>query len=495
MNLKKPNISHILVFLLLVLGIFVRSYKINAPLADWHSWRQADTAAVSRNFIKDGFNLLYPQSDSFLPMNEYGLENPNRYFINEFPLYNAIVAVIYRQFGVHESYGRMVSILFATAGSLALYGIVKILLGTKEALAVLGYYTLLPYNIYYSRVFMPDPTFVALSIISLYFCVMWVKSEKNGYAIAMMISFATAMLVKPYAIFMAIPMLYWVVTNWGLSIFKKPITYIVAFGSFVPLLMWRYHYFLHPEGTFASDWLLNGDGIRFTGAFFRWIIFDRLNRLIFATGGFVLFVVGLFSSHLKKNYSLFFVWALSVFLYFIIFAKGNVNHDYYQLPIVAPGTVLAVIGGMSLLSLARTKLQKILNISFLFSLAVISLAFGWFEVRGYFNINNTAIVEAGEKVDQITPKDALIIAPYQVDPAFLYQTNRHGWPLGGDIDAKIQAGADYYVTTTKDKEYKELIQKYRVTFENDRFAIIDLHGIVEIPASQQGEPENRSAEL
>jgi 4-amino-4-deoxy-L-arabinose transferase-like glycosyltransferase len=85
-------------------------------------------------------------------------------------------------------------------GALALYGIVKILIGKPQALVTLFYYSLLPYNIYYNRVFMPDPTFVALSILSMYVCVQWVRSEKNKYALALMLTFATAMLVKPYAI-------------------------------------------------------------------------------------------------------------------------------------------------------------------------------------------------------------------------------------------------------------------------------------------------------
>lgn len=474
MNLKKFNISYVLVPFILIVGIFVRSYRINAPLADWHSWRQADTAAVSRNFVKDGFNLLYPQSDSLYALNEHKLENPNRYFINEFPLYNAVVAVIYKLFGVNVAYGRMVSIFFTTVGSLALYGLTNILIGTTPALAVLAYYSLLPYNIYYSRVFMPDPTFAALSILSLYFCVLWVKSEKTRYALALMFTFAIALLIKPYAIFIAIPMFYWVIINWGVKTFKKPIIYVVAAGSLFPLALWRYHYFLHPEGTFSTSWLFNEGNIRFTGAFFRWIIFDRLNRLIFATGGFVLFIVGLFVSHLKKNTSLFFVWALSIFLYFVIFAKGNVNHDYYQLPIVAPGVVLIVIGAQSLLSLTKTKMQYFTNLILASGLLILSLAFGWFEVRGFFNINNPAIVEAGKKVDEIIPKDALVIAPYQGDPAFLYQTNRHGWPIGGDIDSYIEKGATYYVTTSRDDEYNRLKKIYPIIFENDLYSIIKL---------------------
>lgn len=468
------KIEIFVVIILLGLGVAVRSYKIDAPLADWHSWRQADTAAVARNFVKDGWNPLYPQSDSLLALNEHNLENPNRYFINEFPLYNSIVAGIYTQFGVNVMYGRMVSIFFSIAGALGLYFIAKILLGAFPALLALVIYLFLPYNVYYGRVFMPDPTFVSLSILSMLWCVLWVKSDKNRYGIALMFTFGLAMLVKPYAIFMAIPMFYWVMLNWGSAVFKKPLAYAVVIGAFIPLALWRYHFSLHPEGSFASTWLLNGDGIRFKGAFFRWLVFDRLNRLIFATGGFALFVAGLLVSHLKKNTSLFFVWTLSVLLYMTVFAKGNVNHDYYQLPIVAPGTILIVIGAQKLIELGKNWIQKSLTFIMVASLIVLSLALGWFEVRGFFNINNPAIVEAGKKIDEITPKDALVIAPYQGDPSFLYQTNRHGWPVGGDAEKRIQAGASYYVTTSKEDEYARLKKEYTLVYETDLYAIIHL---------------------
>ena len=106
MNKLSHKLAYLLVPLILSLGVLVRTYRLTAPLADWHSWRQADTAGVSRNFVKDGFNLLYPQSDSFLALNEAQLANPHRYFINEFPLYNAIVALFYKQFGVNVAIGR-----------------------------------------------------------------------------------------------------------------------------------------------------------------------------------------------------------------------------------------------------------------------------------------------------------------------------------------------------------------------------------------------------
>ena len=98
----RRNLPKIIISLLIfIIAALPRLYRINNPVADWHSWRQADTAAVARNFIKERFNLLYPQSDSLLASNPKQLPNPKRLFINEFPLYNAIVALLYQQFGVH----------------------------------------------------------------------------------------------------------------------------------------------------------------------------------------------------------------------------------------------------------------------------------------------------------------------------------------------------------------------------------------------------------
>jgi len=468
------HLEFLLVPLFLVIGVYFRTFRLTAPLGDWHSWRQADTASVARNFIKDGYNPLYPQSDSLLALNEYGLPNPNRYFINEFPLYNSIVAGVYHFWGVNHVYARIVSIVFATLGALALYALARTLLGPTTALIALAFYQFNPYNIYYSRVVMPDPAFAAFSIIALYFCVRWVGSAKLRDGLLMAITFAVATLLKPYAIFLLIPLVYWIYLHPARHTRNLRLLFLLGSISILPLILWRYHVSLHKEGTFASSWLLNGDGIRFKGAFFRWLVYDRLNRLIFATGGFILFVAGYLLSHLKKNASFFFVWTTAIFIYMTVFAKGNVNHDYYQLPIVAPGSVLLAYASIYFIRLGKNLFQRGLNLILISSLIILSLALGWYEVRGYFNINNNGMIKAGKAIDQLSPSDALVIAPYQGDPAFLYQTNRHGWPIGGDIDNKIKSGASYYVTTSYDDEFNELKKRYGVVVQNDDYAIIKL---------------------
>ena len=105
---------------------------------------------------------------------------------------------------------------------------------------------------------------------------------------------------------------------------------------------------------------------------------------------------------------------------------------------------------------------------------ILAAALSWYEVKGYFWVNNRAMVAAGAYVDAHTPADSLVIAPYMGDTAFLFQTNRRGWPIGGDIEGKIKQGATYYVTTSFDAEYQELKAKYTLIEQTDEYGIIKL---------------------
>ncbi len=114
------------------------------------------------------------------------------------------------------------------------------------------------------------------------------------------------------------------------------------------------------------------------------------------------------------------------------------------------------------------------------------MAFGWYEVRGYYNINHPEIVEAGKAVDRLLPKDALVIAPYDNDSAFLYQTNRHGFTYGGDKISKYRSlGAQYLVSVNFDDFTNDWAKACSVTQKTDSYIIIDLR---ECTLDQQGLP-------
>jgi hypothetical protein len=80
---------------IVLLGISLRMININNPLVERGGWvRQADTAAIARNFYDGNFNILYPQID--------WRGTSSGYVECEFQFFTFIIALLYKIFGVKE---------------------------------------------------------------------------------------------------------------------------------------------------------------------------------------------------------------------------------------------------------------------------------------------------------------------------------------------------------------------------------------------------------
>ena len=465
-------------FLIFALALTLRSWRIDYPLADWHSWRQADTASVTRNFVRDGFTPLYPHFDTLYTLNwRYAEKNPDRLFLAEFPLYNILVYPFYRLFGINIVFSRLVSIFFSSLSIFPLFGLAYSLT-KKRSLSYLAafFFAVLPYNVYYGRTVMPDPLHVFFQITTLFLFVHWLDKKKLSWGILAAISLALTLLTKPYALYLGLPIAALIIHQFRFKTFKKwPQLLLLSLISLLPFAAWRYHLSLHPEGQFDTAWLINSTKIRFTGAFFRWIIFERLNRLILATGGFVLFFAGLIAPKLSRQWTLYLSWLLGLSIFICFIATGNITHDYYQLPLVPIACLLMAEGSVFILKLSQNIFQRLFNLSIVLTLIALMLAFGWYEVKGFFNVNDWAMVHAGQKADEILPSDALVIAPYNRDPAFLYQTNRLGWSfLPFDLDTMIQKGATHLVSTSLDDQTNEAMKKGVILTQTPEYVIVQL---------------------
>ena len=424
-KIKKTLLSdRFWVLILAILAFAARCYKLDAPVADWHSWRQADTSAVTRNFIKnDRLDLLYPMFDDLSSVAS-GLPNLKGLRMVEFPIYNVVtvfVRIIIPEFNV-ESAGRATSALMSVASLVFLFLIVRKLVTRRAAYLTAAAFAFIPYNVFFSRTILPEPTMVAFSLGAIWFAI------KEKYWLYVVFA-ALAMLAKPYAVFLIFPVL--------LFNFKKIVPMVIySIFAVIPLLLWRLWIRQFPEAIPASEWLFNGDGIRFKGAFWFWLFADRIGRLILGYWGLIPFAFGLI-----KAPKFLWLFLLSTLSFLFVFATGNVRHDYYQI-IIFPA--LAIFVGLGLDYLLSFKFRGIL-IAIVSSLFAIS--FGWYFIRDFYNINHPEIVEAGRALNDIATPKSLVVAPYQGDTAFLYQTNRAGWPIiEKPIDDMIKMGADFYVS-------------------------------------------------
>ncbi|KKQ95693.1 MAG: hypothetical protein UV74_C0013G0300 [Candidatus Woesebacteria bacterium GW2011_GWB1_43_14] len=455
----------------------VRLYKIGNPIADWHSWRQVDTASVTLNFKNTGVDLLHPRYHDLSAI-QTGRFNPFGYRFVEFPIFNMyhfLGATFIGRMGF-DAWGRLISILAASVSCIVMYLMGKTLLGKWEGLLASLFYALIPFNIYFTRVVLPDPLSTAFALISIWLFTIYLSEGKRWQLYFGGIYMSFALLVKPNAVFMALPILVY-----GLIKFRiKGVFYVRHLLTLsivaIPILLWRAWMGKYLVGIPHFLWALNGDDIRFRPSFWRWIFSERLGVLILGVWGIVPFVFGLISSGKEKSYKYYScIFLLGSFIYVSVFATASVRHDYYQIYII-PAVSLVLSQGVSFMWRQKDYSKLFTRGLLIFSLGVMFIT-SLIRVRDFYIVNHYEIVVAGEAADKLLPKEALVIAPYNGDTAFLYQTRRNGWPVVdegiGDIIAK---GADYYVSVnTGDKDSVEFKKVFKVVAETDNYLILDLH--------------------
>src|SRR3989344_4289621 len=152
----------LIILLIILIGAFyVRLNRFDWPVADWHSWRQVDTSAVSRTFVQDGYDILRPRFPD-LSKGVSLIDNPQGYRFVEFPIYNVAQAFLYQQIGRYtlEEWGRLVTIFSSLTSIIFLYLLVAKYTNTRTGLMSAFFFAFIPYNIYYGRTILPDQSMV-----------------------------------------------------------------------------------------------------------------------------------------------------------------------------------------------------------------------------------------------------------------------------------------------------------------------------------------------
>lgn len=472
--MKKFLIKNFPVIAILLIAFIVRTYRITNPVLDWHSFRQADTASVTREYVKHGIDLLHPHYHDLSNI-QSGKDNLAGYRMVEFPIINAVVAwlVILIPALSMELTARFISILFSVGALVSLFFLVSKISGKKVGYTTLVVGALLPYYIYYSRVIMPEPALLFFFVFSLTCFYYWLLHKNFWLYVAALLSLMLAILLKPFVVFM-MPM-FGVIAYCleGKKMFKNFLLYPFPILAIIPFLMWRNWIAQFPSGIPANDWLFNGNGIRFRPAWFRWMFYERLTKLILGYAGILFFLTALYKLKLKEVL-IYGSWWIGGLVYISIIATGNVQHDYYQVLLI-PIVVITLARGIVMAEqLLKKYIPPVYSLSIVAVVFATALGLSWWQVTGYFNVNHWEYVEAGEAVQRMTPPEAKVIAPAFGDTMFLYQTDRTGWPIGFEIEQKRSLGATHYITTSYDDEARELENKYFTIHKTPNYLLLDL---------------------
>lgn len=476
-NVIKNKIQNSPLLFLFTLAISVRIYHINSPIIGIHSWRQSDTAAIARNFYENGFNFFYPQID-------WGGNSPG-YCETEFPIYSFIVALIYKLFGIHEFWGRFVSVICFLVALYFLYQLIIKYYNSQIAFWSCLFFAILPLNIYYSRTFQPESMLLMCSVIGVYYFTNWLESEKYPDLILSGSFVALACLIKVLpVIYLGIPLFYLAWNKFGIRLFTKLSLWVYSIFILGSVFLWYYHahqIYLEYGNTFgfsADSTDRYNYQIVFTLNFWTELIFRTAVRH-FAIFGFPIFIVGLFIARKTPKEYVFDVWLIAVILTWILVPVTSVVHEYYQLPFMLPGVVfIGKACSQYLDNPEPVKHSKAIVVCLCLALIAGSAIYA-IDYMLKERTEQSGVFQLAQQVKQTTPDNSLIISSTGGDPTLLYLSHRQGWLINHSnvteeyIISKQKLGAKYlvgslnfvesynlFVDDNQKQKINQILQKY-----------------------------------
>lgn len=477
--MKKIDILILLFILIVAIGF--RLYKIDIPLADLHSWRQVDTAAVARNFTKTGIDLLHPRYDDLSSI-QSGIENPNGIRMVELPIYSAIFSALYKYLPIFdlEVYGRITTAFFSLIIILIIY---YIALHEKNRIAAISaalIYSIFPFFVYFSRIILPETTATAFMFISIF--ILYRSLKKNKFTLVetffSALFFAISILTKPTTIFYSFTALYLFVFAFKFEVVKQWKMYLFFILGFVPFILWRYYILQYPEGIPASSWLISQvntfEGpkeIFFRPAFFRWIFMERIGIAMFGLYGLVFLFLG--SVWRYKNL-IFQSIMFSGYVYLFVFQGGNVQHEYYQTIALPMFAMIAGVGVSNLIGISSKHISKLTLYPFIFITMVLAIVFSFYKVKDYYNYPSDLVSVAG-LIKTFTQPNDKIVTDRSGDTTLLYLADRKGAPaVYKSVEELKSLGYNYLITSNKGLQEELKSKNLKTIFETNLYLMVML---------------------
>ena len=476
------NKNTIYAILIILAGFLARLINITQPILEVAGWRQCYTASIARNFYYSGMNVFYPQV--------LASGNTEGYIGgSEFNIYPFAVAILYKLFGIHESLGRLVSIIAFCGGAFFLYKLTRKYAGSTTGLITLLFYTFNPYIFFYSRSFQPESTMLFFSITMLYFFSEWIDRE-GWWRFALMTFCATfAFLTKIPTICLGLPLLYLCLKKYKLNILTQWKLWLFAILSLTITLLWYKHAnYLKSIDNLSVNSLSFSYYMKYSVYFLTNLHFyekvfyaEVFEKDLIYIGG-VFFVLGIIFTLKKKEFRYIHYWLLAIIIYFFIAAKEVEWHTYYTMPIIVPASIFvgyAISNSLKLITAYNiTGIRKIVLQS-LFVIMVVALPLiSYHKITGRYKAKRVEkdypVQIAGKIVDETARENDLVIGCIWGGPELLYYCNRRGWTMDANtcsierIEGLKQEGADYFVTTKQDVIDSSVIDYLKKNYETIR---------------------------
>ena len=412
----------------ITIGVLARALTFQSPIFDLHAWRQADTAAIARNFVNERFNPLYPQVD-------YRGSRADGYVESGLELYAFVVASIARVVGFSTELGRLLNTCLFTFAALFLYRFIAARYGVTSGLVGACVYAFgLPLTLFIDRAFMNESLLTLLTIICLWSTQAYLRGGRWLHLFSLIVASTLIAMIKPTFLIVWAPIFGLFAERYGVRAVARPEMWIAGLLNLGAIVLWFSHahsLFLMTGFTFGVNDKLFDSALLMSPDYVPKIA-TRMMRDILGPLGLVFASVGAVAA-LRRGYIAEAAGVLSFALYLVVVTVGNFHHNYYQLPIVPIATVLIALGitdGVA--RVGRNRHWSSLRMQVACAAIVWLLALTTFvrsaSFHNWYEIDPAIVYLCTQVRAKLSPSDRVVIVGSK-SPALLFCLDRKGWLL------------------------------------------------------------------
>lgn len=491
--------------IIVLIAIALRLKGIHDPVLDHPAWRQGDTASIARNFATLQYNIMAPQTNYDGP--------PPNYVELELQIVPYLAATLYKFFGVHEIFGRLITLGFSV-GTVAVVGYFGRWLFSSAiaGLAAAFFYAIFPGSIYYGRTFTPDTTMVFFLTAALYVTTRLIAEDEifSQRSLARATALLTfAYLAKPVAVAGIVPVIGALYERIRSGRTMRPTA--IAVLLVVPLvILYLYDARVseHAEWHWASGItalhvvpalkaaLTSGSGFALKFTQFKEVI-GLLRTMMLGTIAFVLAIFGFVALIWTEARSKALLWGWLIgglaYTYVVVTVERVDYYMYLLLPLCAlaiGALVMRFVDWIQSVDAAPAARYAILALVPI--VAAASLVQARAAIAPYYHYSKSTYRNAVTLSHTLAPHALVVLGHY--GPDVLYYIDRYGWEEDPylwtpfDEESAIRKGARYFISIEDNRLRKNLelcawLQRFPLMNRNAQWPVYVTDPAHEVPGA------------
>ncbi|MBN2030116.1 glycosyltransferase family 39 protein [bacterium] len=498
------GLLRVLILVMLFAGaLAIRLYHIGDPPFDFNPTRQYRSALLARSYYYETNNAVTAEDKAIAQTAKPDILEP--------PLMEYVTSWLYRIVGTESLIiPRLISILCWLVAAVFLYQLCLHGISSDAALVSTAYFLFVPFGIYASRSFQPDPLMVMVFIWAIWAIFRYREGDSSLLFFAVVALSALATFIKPVCIFpLWLTFLFTSMTEKGvrstLRDIRVPVFLIL---SFLPTLLFYGYGIL--SGGFLKDQASNSFLPHLLIQRSFWNSWLRLALDVAKPGALALSLLAfpLIHSRLTRNL-LMAMWG-GYFVFGMVFTYHIHTHIYYHLILIP---IVAISFGASIVVLLRSRTATSRFWQWMgwgilvFAIIVSVKEAKWHMGSPEWESQVQVFKEIGEHVDHST-KTVFLANDYGKPLLYYGMLSGSDWPphidfLVGGISEKeyldfllSTESSEYFIVTNFpeleiQQNLKEILENYPILVSNDTYQIYDFRNTEEDDNYTDGQEEKR----